>query len=225
MKTDAQIQKDVMDQLKWNPFLNASEIGVSVKNGVVTLSGQVDSFSKKMAAERSTKAVMGVKGIAENIQINVSPAFHKTDAEIADVALQSLKWHSAVPNDRIQVKVENGHVTLEGEVDWDFQRTSARKAVENISGVRNVRNNITLKPKITSDDIKNRISAAFHRAASLDANRISVEIVGSKAILRGKVRSYVEKEEANVAAFMAPGITQVEDYLEIIYEETDILAF
>src|SRR5688572_28588336 len=150
MKSDPQIQKDVMEQLRWEPFLNASQIGVSVKNGIVTLSGQVDSYSKKLTAENAAKKIAGVKAIAEDIQIGVSPSFNKTDAEIAEAVLNALKWHSSVQEEKIKIKVENGNVKLEGEVDWEYQRTSAKSSIENLVGVRSVTNLITLKPKVTA---------------------------------------------------------------------------
>ena len=156
MKSDIQIQKDVMDQLKWEPFLNSSEIGVAVKNGIVTLSGQVDSYSKKLTAENSAKKVSGVKAIAEEIQIGVSPAYKKNDAEIAEAILNALRWHTAVQEEKIKVKVENGNVRLEGEVEWEYQRNNAKVAIENLTGVRSVINAIIVKAKITTTDIQQK---------------------------------------------------------------------
>ena len=219
MKNDLDIQQDVMSQLKWDPFLKASEIGVAVKNGIVTLSGQVDNYAQKLAAERAAKKVTGVHGIAEDIHIGVSPSYRKTDTEIAESVLNALKWHSAVPDEKIKIKVEDGVVTLEGEVEWDYQRGSAKNAVASLLGVRDVVNRISVTPRITASDIKSRISSALHRTATIDAERISVDIVGNKAILRGKVRSYAEKEDAEDAAWAAAGITSVDNYLEMIPEE------
>jgi len=219
MKNDVQIQKDVMEQLKWEPFVKAAEIGVSVKEGIVTLSGQVDSYLKKVSAENAARKVAGVRGIAEDIQIGVSPVYQKTDTEIATSAANALKWHSAVPDQMIRVKVEDGVVTLEGAVEWDFQRTAAKNAVFNLLGVKRVINNITLTPAISIADIKSKIVAAFHRSATIDAQRISIETVGTKVILRGKVRSYAEKEDAESAAWAAQGITTVENYLQLVPEE------
>ena len=215
MKSDVEIQKDVMSQLKWEPALNASSIGVAVNNGIVTLSGQVDTYYQKMAAEKAAKKISGVRGIAEDIQIGISPYYRKTDTEIAESVLNSLKWHSAVPEDRLKVKVEDGVVTLEGEVTWDYQRTSAKNAVANLLGVKNVINNIFVKPKITVSDVKVKINAAFHRAATIDSDKISVDVDGTKVILRGKVRSYAEKEDAINAAWCAPGMTSVVSFLEV----------
>ena len=158
MKSDTQIQKDVMDELKWEPWLTASEIGVAVKNGIVTLSGQVDSFSKKLLAEKAAKRVVGVKAVAEDIHVGLSPSYRKTDAEIADAVLNALKWHTAVQEEEIKIKVEDGAVRLEGEVEWDYQRISAKSAIENLAGVQSVINLITVKPKIKASDIQEKIN-------------------------------------------------------------------
>lgn len=214
MKSDAQIQKDVMDQLKSEPFLNAAEIGVAVKNGIVTLSGRVDSFSKKMTAERATKKVMGVKAIAEDIQIDVFP-HDRTDAEIAESVLRALRWHSGVQEEKVKIRVENGVVKLEGEVEWNFQRSNARMAIEHIDGVRSVINLIEVKPAVKPTDIQQKISNAFHRHATLDAKNITVEVNGSRITLRGTVRSFAEKEDADYAAWTAPGVTIVDNRLEL----------
>jgi osmotically-inducible protein OsmY len=215
MKSDFQIQKDIMEQLRWEPFLMASQIGVAVKNGIVTLSGQVDSYAKKLTAENATRKIAGVKAIAEDIHIGVSPSFNKTDTEIAEAVYNALKWHSAVQEEKIKIKVENGHVTLEGEVEWEFQRKNVKTAIENMAGIRSVLNLVTLKPKVTTTDIKQKISAAFHRSATIDAGIISVEVSGNKVTLNGKVRSMTEKEDAENAAWNAPGVTSVVSNIEI----------
>jgi osmotically-inducible protein OsmY len=221
MKTDIQIQKDVMDELKWQPFLNSSEIGVAVKNGIVTLSGIVDSFSKKLSAERAAKKVVGVKAIAEDIQIGVSPVYRKTDAEIAEAVVNALKWHSAVPDDKIKVKVDDGNVTLEGEVEWEYQRISAKTAIQNLSGVRSVINLMTIKPKLNAFELEQKIMTAFKRNATVDALKVNVSTIGSKVILTGKVRSFAESEDAEDVAWAAPGVYQVENNLNI--EEPELV--
>lgn len=221
MKTDLQIQKDVMDELKWQPFLQASEIGVAVKNGVVTLSGQVDSYGKKLTAENAAKKVAGVKALAEDIQVGVSPAYRKTDAEIAEAVLNALKWHTAIPDDRLKIKVEDGIVKLEGEVEWDFQRNSAKTAIQYLAGVRMVSNLITVRPKLSADDLEHKISAAFHRSATIDASKVKVAVSGNKAILSGKVSSFAEKEEAEAAVWAAPGVYSLESTLQV--EEPELV--
>ncbi len=219
MKTDAQIQKDVMEELKWQPFLNSSEIGVAVKNGIVTLSGQVDSYLKKTEAENAVKKVTGVKALAEDIQIGVAPFFKKTDTDIAEAVVNALKWHSGVRDEKIKIKVENGIVRLEGEVDWEFERSNAKSAIENLAGVNGVINLISIKARIVPSDISKRISAAFHRNATIDASNVTADISGSNVTLRGNVRSYNEKEDAESAAWNAPGVLSVKNELQIDFPE------
>lgn len=220
MKTDLEIQQDVMNELRWQPFLKSANIGIAVKNGIVTLSGTVDNYAQKIEAEKATKKVNGVKAIAEDIQIGVSPSYKKTDAEIAESIMSALKWHAAVPEENIKVKVENGVVTLEGEVEWEYQRNSARKAVNNLLGVRNVINLINVKPKVTSFDVRTKINQALHRTATVDAERVSIEVDGTRVILNGKVRSFAEKEDIEGAAWCAPGVSRVESHLELEPVET-----
>lgn len=219
MKSDNQIQKDVMEQLKWEPLLKASEIGVAVRNGIVTLSGQVDSYYKKRSAEEATKKVWGVKAIAEDIQIGVSPFYAKSDTEIAEAILNALKWHTAVQEEKIKIKVDDGNVTLQGEVDWDYQRSGARKAIEGLTGVKSITNLITVKPKITAADIQRKIESAFQRAASINSKKIKVNVVGGKVILSGTVSSLAEKEDAETSVWNANGVMEVENDLEVMIPE------
>lgn len=220
MKTDAQIQKDVMAEISWEPYIQPEQIGVSVKNGVVTLSGMVDSYPKRSIAEKAAKRVAGVKAVAEDIQVGISPASRKTDAEIAEAALKALKWNSAVQEEKIKLKVEDGVVTLNGEVEWAFQRTNAYDTVESLNGVRSVINHITIRPRVAATDIKSKISAAFHRNAGVDAAKISVDISpGNRVILSGTVRSYAEKEAAQAAAWAAAGIVSVDNRIIVDYME------
>jgi osmotically-inducible protein OsmY len=219
MKNDAQIQKDVMAQLNWEPVLNAAEIGVSVKDGVVTLSGIVDTYTKKLAAERVAKGIAGVRAVAEDIQVGVSPYFRRTDTEIAEAVLNALKWHTSVNENKIKIKVEDGFVTLDGEVEWDYQRRAAKTAIENLSGIRAIYNFISVKPGASPVDIKKKISDSFHRMASVDSEKLSVDVIGSKAILRGRVHSIKEREDAADVAWAAPGIINVDNQLEVVVEE------
>lgn len=222
MKNDIEIQNDVMEEIKWDPMLNAAEIGVSVKNGVVTLSGMVDTYSRKMAAESAARKVSGVRAVAENIQVGVSPAFRKTDAELAEAVLNALKWNTTVPEEKIKIKVEDGVVRMEGQVDWEYQRSAIKAAVGNLAGVRGIINLIMIKPVVTPANVKQKINAAFHRSARIDADKITVEVIDNRVILNGRVRSFSEKDDAVNAAWSAPGISAVESRLIVEEEE---LAF
>ena len=222
MKTDLEIQKDVMDELKWELLTNANEIGVAVKDGIVTLSGTVDSYYKKLQAERAASKVLGVKAVAQEIGVHLSDRGVRNDAEIASAVLNALAWHSSIPEEKIKVKVEKGWVTLEGEVEWDFQRNYSKSAVENLQGVVGISNNIHITPRLKSADIKNKIFSAFHRSATLDSDSINIATEGSKVILTGKVRSFIEKKDAERAAYLAPGVTQVENKLLI---DTEVYSY
>ncbi len=224
MRTDYEIQKDVMDELRWEPILSANEIGVAVKDGIVTLSGTVDSFSKKAAAERAATKVSGVKAVAEDLEVKLFNTLKKNDTEIAQAIMTALKWNSSVNEDKIMVKVDNGWVTLEGEAEWLFQKNSAKNSIENLVGVRGITNRIQLTPKVKMNEVKEKINAAFQRHASLDANHIQVDTVGNKIILSGSVRSLAEKNDAEDAAWAAPGVTMVENKLEVKYVES-LVAF
>jgi osmotically-inducible protein OsmY len=215
MKSDYQIQKDVIAELKWDPFLGASEIEAAVQNGIITLSGSVDTFSRKMSAEKVVKRVGGVKAVENNIQVDLPLGLQKTDAEITEAVRHALKWHTGVQEEKIRISVENGEVRLEGETEWDYQRNQVQIAVENLAGVISVINQIKVRPKISASDIQEKINAAFQRSATIDAGKVSVEVDGNRIILRGKVRSFTEKADAENAAWNAPGVISVESRLEI----------
>jgi osmotically-inducible protein OsmY len=209
----------VQNQLKWEPQLNAAQIGVSVNNGIVTLSGIVDTYPKKMAAERVTKNVIGVKAVALDIQVGISPVNRKSDTEIAEACVNALRWDSSVPDDKIKVKVENGTVSMEGTVEWGYQRLAAKNAIVKLTGVKGVNNMIVVKQKPSSIDIKQRIRESFITTAGHEADNIRLEVLGSKVILRGNVKSHYEKEEAENTAWATPGVNEVENKIEVIYEE------
>ena len=218
MKTDEELQKDVMAELKWDPQLNDvyTQIGVSVKGGVVTLSGQVDTYAKKMAAERAAQNVHGVKVVATDVEVKVRNLKAKTDTEIEEAVRNALKWNSAVNEDKIKVKVDNGWVYLDGHVDWEFQKISAQHNVENLLAVRGVTNNLTINSKaIDLKDIKEKITKAFQRNATIDASSIKLETVGNKVILQGTVRTWVEKAEAERVAWSCPEVQAVDNQITI----------
>lgn len=217
MKTDVEIRDDVLDELAWQSNIDETEIGVIVKDGIVTLTGTVDGYTKKRAAEEAVKKVKGVKAVAEDIEVKFGSSFKKTDAEIAKAAVDSLEWHSSVPDDKVMIKVDNGWVNLTGEVQWSYQKDSAKRAVENLLGVRGVSNSITLKQAVEPYQIKERIKKAFERSADLEANNITVSVDGHKVKLRGKVHSFAEKDEARKAAYYAPGVYEVDNELEVTY--------
>lgn len=211
--TDEEIQKDVLAELKWDAQVQPNEVGVSVKDGVVTLSGWVDSYLKKWAAEDAAHRVGGVKAVANDIEVKVFS--ERTDPDIAEAAIRALQWDASVPADKIQVTVSKGWVTLKGEVNWNFEKQDAERVVRRLTGVKGVSNLITVKPSTTPSELKKRIEDALVRNAKVDANKITVEVQGSKAILKGSVRAWVEKEEAERVAWLAPGVISVENRITV----------
>lgn len=212
---DNALQKAVLDELKFEPSLNAAEIGVAAKDGVVTLSGYVESFTQKLAAEKAAKRVRAVRGVAEEIEVRIPVSTKRTDAEIARAALNTLEWDVRVPKQKILVKVEDDWLTLEGEVDWAYQKDAALEAVRGLTGVRGVSNLISVKPRIKTVEIKEKIREAFRRSAELDADRIEIEATDGTVTLSGIVHSLIERDEADRVAWAAPGVAKVENNLTV----------
>lgn len=215
MKTDLQLQHDVMEELEWEPSVDASKIGVTAKDGVVTLTGAGVSYFDKMSAEKATKRVYGVKAVANDIEVKLPGSSQRSDTDIASAALNSLRWDASIPEDRIQLTVCNGWITLEGQVDWGYQKETAERIVRNLTGVLGVINKIKVKAKVKPGDIKTKIEAAFKRHAELDARRVGVDARDGKVILHGNVHSWAEKEQAEQAAWAAPGVNDVESKLTV----------
>jgi osmotically-inducible protein OsmY len=214
-RPDDEILKDVQQELRWDPSFLDDDIAVSVKDGVVTLAGYARSYLDKWKAERAVSHIRGVKAVANDIDVRLPSASERPDSELARAAVEALRWNVAVPADRIRVKVEKGWVTLEGDVDYNYQREAAFKAVRSLTGVRGVTNLVTVKVQPAARDVREKIRAALQRGAQFDADRIEVEVDGQRAILRGTVRSYAERRDAERAALNAPGITEVENKLVV----------
>lgn len=217
MWSDEELQNDVLQQLQWEPGVNSAEIGVTVKSGVVTLSGTVNSLAKKEAIEKAVKRMPGVKAIALDIEIKIPGCSSHTDSDIALAAENALKWHVLVPHNQIKVTVFNGFITLEGEVDRHFQKEAAGQAVSHLTGVRGVDNLIVVTPSAAPVEVREKIEAAFKRDAALDAENIKVSAEGSTVTLSGKVHSWSEADEAEAAAWAAPGVAQVVNKLSVSY--------
>lgn len=215
MKADKQLQHDVLTQLEWEPSLDASQIGVAAKDGVVTLSGSVATYTAKMTAERATKSIYGVRGVANDLEVKIPGSSHRSDADIVAAALGTLRWDASVPDEQIKVTVSNGWITLEGEVEWQYQRNAAEHDVRKLIGVKGVTNRITVRSHVKPGDIKEKIEDAFKRSAELDARRVTVEAQDGKVILRGNVSSWTERDEAQLAAWAAPGLNEVENQISV----------
>ncbi|MEK0427000.1 MAG: Osmotically-inducible protein [Planctomycetota bacterium] len=216
MKTDSELKQDVENELKWEPMVNEAHIGVTANGGVVSLAGHVLSFAEKYAAEKSAKRVYGVKAVANELDIRLHNGAMRSDEQIAQACLSALKNHSLVPYEKLKVVVSDGIVSLEGEVDWQYQRDAALNAVRDLIGVVSVTSRISIKARTLPKDVKNKIIAAFHRNADIDARRIEVQTQEGKVVLHGNVRSWSEREQAQSAAWAAPGVTAVENDIVVV---------
>lgn len=219
MKNNEELQKDVQDAIKWEPLLSAAEIGVIAKDGVITLTGVVDCYAKKIEAEEATKKVTGVKAVVEKIEIKFDGMGRKNDNEIASDALSALKWNWGVSNDKVKIKVEDGWVSMEGELHWNFQKESAQRSIKNIFGVKGVTNNITIKSETHDEVEKKGIERALKRNWSINDNNIQVQVSGKVVTLNGTVRSTYQRDEAERIAWNAPGVWLVTNALVVDYNE------
>ena len=215
-KTDSQLQSDVIDELAFDPMVDDSTIGVTAKNGVITLTGTVRSYPEKYAVEHAAKRVGGVYGIAEELKVEIPSLLHRSDADIVRSALVALDSDISVPKNKVTAKVENGWLTLEGMLDWNFQRDAAKRAVAHLIGLNGISNLITVKPMVSSVDVKAKIRQAFERNAGIDANKVQVALVGDTVTLNGNVRSWSEHDEATYAAASVPGVTSVHNYTHVV---------
>lgn len=218
MKNNAELQTDVQNAIKWEPLLHAAEIGVTAKDGVVSLTGVVDSYAKKMEAENAAKKVIGVKALVEKIEVKFPSTWIKTNVEIANEALTSLKSNWSVPPDKVTVKVEDGWVTLEGELPWNYQKEAAKSAVVYLTGVKGVTNNIKIKSESHDAIEKKAVEDAIGRSWSVDNSDIHVSVSGTTVTLTGTVNSWYQRDEAGRIAWKTPGIWNVKNEMEVDYE-------
>lgn len=215
MDSNKELQRRVLDELDWEPSVDAARIGVTVGDGVVTLSGSVTTYAERTTAEQATKRLLGVKAVANDIEVRPVFPSQPNDTEIAQAVLRAFEWNVTVPHERIKVRVANGLVTLEGEVTSWYQRQAAERAARNLKGVTGMINLISIRPELKPGDIKSRIEAAFRRSAEIDAGGIQVDTADGRVTLRGRVHSWSERQEAEKAAWAAPGVIEVDDELKV----------
>jgi len=211
MKTDVELRDDILAELKWQPDIDETEIGVIVEDGIVTLSGVVNQYRKKVLANKAAKSVAGVRAIAEDIEVKHGDDYKKTDKEIAKIAVEALEWNASVPKEKIMVFVEDGYIHLSGNVPWDYQRRSAKRTVQNLLGVKGVINNIKIESKVKPQNVEKEIIKALERSANLEAKGIRVQADGHTVQLKGRVHSIKESEEAEKAAYRAIGVREVKN--------------
>jgi len=217
MKTDTQLQQDVIAELRWEPSVQSQHIGVEVKDGVVTLAGEVSSYTEKWIAERAAQRVSGVGALAVELTVKLSRSGQRTDADIARSVETGLEWSTSVPTGAIKTMVEGGWVTLTGNVDWQYQKQAAADSVRHLVGVTGVSDQIAIKPKVSMSAVKGDIESALKRSAVADAKKISVSVCGSEVTLTGTVHSWAERETATTSAWRTPGVLNVVDKMSLSY--------
>jgi osmotically-inducible protein OsmY len=214
-KTDSQLQKDVQEELVWDPSVGRAEIGVAISSGVVTLSGQVDSFPKKFSAMKAAERVAGVRAVADEMKVKLPSSFQRTDIDVAHAVADAIRWDVEVPDEKVKARVDEGWVWLDGEVEWEYQRSAAERAVRFLTGVVGVSNKIRIKKRAWAPEVKTRIESALKRNAEVDASQITVRALDGQVTLSGHVHSWAARSDAERAAWSAPGVTEVKDELAV----------